>query len=103
MSWSGAAASSAVEPAIRWLQGTSRGPVAAIVAVIAVATIGFMMLTGRIDVRRAVRVVLGCFHYLWRVGDRDRHRRRTTGISGWPRTGCCGAISIQCTGTVGSG
>jgi type IV secretion system protein VirB2 len=53
--------SGALGAAMRWLQGTLLGPIAAIVAVIAVATVGFMMLTGRIEVRRAVRVVLGCF------------------------------------------
>lgn len=37
------------------------GTVASIAAVIAVATVGLMLLTGRMDARRAVRVVLGCF------------------------------------------
>lgn len=47
--------------AVGWLQGTLLGTIATVAAVIAVAAVGFMMLTGRIDVRRAVRVVLGCF------------------------------------------
>ncbi len=60
-SYSDPVGSSVLGAAIRWLQGTLLGPMAVIVAIIAVAAIGFMMLTGRIDMRRAVRVVLGCF------------------------------------------
>lgn len=37
------------------------GTVATAVAIIAVASVGFLMLTGRIDFRRATHVVLGCF------------------------------------------
>lgn len=60
-SYSDPAGSGAVISAISWLQGTLLGTVATVVAVIAVATVGFMMLTGRINWRYGVTVVLGCF------------------------------------------
>jgi type IV secretion system protein VirB2 len=47
--------------AVQWLQGTLLGTVATVVAVIAVATIGFMMLTGRMNWRHGAVVILGCF------------------------------------------
>lgn len=53
--------SSALVGAVIWLQGTVLGTVATIVAILAVASVGLMMLTGRISVRRGATVVLGCF------------------------------------------
>lgn len=47
--------------AMNWLQGTLLGTVATVVAVIAVAAVGFMMLTGRINWRHGAVVVIGCF------------------------------------------
>ena len=47
--------------AVNWLQGTLLGTIATVVAVIAIATVGFMMLTGRINWRHGVTVILGCF------------------------------------------
>jgi type IV secretory pathway VirB2 component (pilin) len=47
--------------AVGWLQGTLLGNVATAVAVIAVAMVGFMMLSGRINWRLGATVVLGCF------------------------------------------
>ena len=47
--------------AVNWLQGTLLGTVATVVAVIAVACVGFMMMTGRINWRHGAVVVLGCF------------------------------------------
>ena len=47
--------------AVEWLQGTLLGNVATTVAVIAVALVGFMMLTGRINWRYGVSVIVGCF------------------------------------------
>lgn len=46
---------------VRWLQGTLMGTFATVVAVIAIACVGFMMLTGRINWRHGAVVVLGCF------------------------------------------
>jgi type IV secretory pathway VirB2 component (pilin) len=47
--------------ALQWVQGTLLGNLATTAAVIAVAVVGFMMLTGRIDWRRGLTVVVGCF------------------------------------------
>jgi type IV secretion system protein VirB2 len=47
--------------AVQWLQGTLLGTVATVVAVIAVACVGFMMLTGRMNWRYGGVVILGCF------------------------------------------
>lgn len=52
---------SVLVPAAGWVQGTLTGTLANIVAIIAVASIGFAMLLGRIDVRRGVTVLVGCF------------------------------------------
>lgn len=53
--------SSAIAADVDWIQGVLLGSVATTMAVIAVATIGILMLSGRINVRRAAEVVLGCF------------------------------------------
>lgn len=47
--------------AVQWLQGTLLGTVATVVAVIAVACVGFLMLTGRMNWRYGAVVILGCF------------------------------------------
>ena len=47
--------------AMSWMQGTLLGNVATTVAVIAVAMVGFMMLTGRMNWRFGATVILGCF------------------------------------------
>lgn len=47
--------------AVNWLQGTLLGTVATVVAVIAIAAVGFMMLTGRMNWRHGAVVILGCF------------------------------------------
>jgi type IV secretion system protein VirB2 len=53
--------SGAIIGAVNWLQGTLLGTVATVVAVIAVASVGFLMLTGRINWRHGATVILGCF------------------------------------------
>ena len=53
--------SGAVVAAVLWLQGTLLGTAATSVAVICVAAVGMMMLSGRISVRRAASVIFGCF------------------------------------------
>jgi type IV secretion system protein VirB2 len=53
--------SGVIVSAVRWLQGTLLGTVATVVAVIAVASVGFLMLTGRINWRYGATVILGCF------------------------------------------
>lgn len=47
--------------ALGWLQGTLLGNVATAVAVMAVAAIGFMMLTGRMNWRFGATVIIGLF------------------------------------------
>ena len=47
--------------AVGWLQGTLLGNVATAVAVMAVAAVGFMMLTGRMNWRFGATVIIGCF------------------------------------------
>ena len=55
------AGSGAIVGALNWLQGTLLGTVATVAAVIAVAVVGFMMLTGRINWKYGATVVLGLF------------------------------------------
>lgn len=47
--------------AAQWIQGTLLGTVATVLAVIAVATVGLLMLTGRINWRYGAVVIVGCF------------------------------------------
>lgn len=47
--------------ALAWLQGTLLGNVATAIAVMAVAAIGFMMLTGRMNWRFGATVIIGLF------------------------------------------
>lgn len=44
-----------------WVQGAALGGVATTVAVVAVAAIGLLMLSGRLELRRGITVVVGCF------------------------------------------
>jgi type IV secretion system protein VirB2 len=53
--------SGVVVNAMRWMQGTLLGTVATAAAVIAIASIGFLMLTGRMNWRHGGVVILGCF------------------------------------------
>jgi type IV secretory pathway VirB2 component (pilin) len=55
------AGSGPILAALQWIEGTLMGNVATTAAVIAVAVVGLMMLTGRIDWRRGLVVVLGAF------------------------------------------
>jgi type IV secretion system protein VirB2 len=47
--------------ALGWLQGTLLGSVATAIAVMAVAAVGFMMLTGRMNWRFGASVIIGVF------------------------------------------
>jgi len=58
---SGPQGSSPISNALDWIQGTLMGKVATTVAVIAVAAVGFMMLTGRMNWRFGATVIVGCF------------------------------------------
>ena len=47
--------------AARWIETALLGTAATLVAIIAVAAVGYMLLTGRVDLRRGATVVIGCF------------------------------------------
>jgi len=53
--------SSAILAAIYWLEALLQGSVAIAIAVIAVASVGLMMLTGRLELKNVGRVIFGCF------------------------------------------
>jgi type IV secretion system protein VirB2 len=55
------AGSSPILAALNWVQNTLLGNVATSAAVIAVAAVGFLMLTGRIEWRRGLTVIVGAF------------------------------------------
>lgn len=55
------AGSGPIVAALSWLQGTLMGNVATAVAVMAVAAVGFMMLSGRLNWRFGATVIIGCF------------------------------------------
>jgi len=59
--YSDPAGSGAIIGAMRWVQGTLLGTVATLVAVVAIASVGFMMLTGRMNWRYGATVIMGCF------------------------------------------
>lgn len=46
---------------IGWIEGVALGEMATLVAVVAIASIGLLMLSGRLHLRRGVVVILGCF------------------------------------------
>jgi type IV secretory pathway VirB2 component (pilin) len=53
--------SSPILAAVLWVQGVLLGTVATVIATIAIAALGFMMLSGRLPVRRGMVAILGCF------------------------------------------
>src|ERR1700710_2182669 len=55
------AGSSPLIAALAWVQGTLLGNLATSAAVIAVAVVGFLMLTGRMDWRRGLTFFIGSF------------------------------------------
>jgi type IV secretion system protein VirB2 len=55
------AGSSPLIAALNWVQGTLLGTVATSAAVIAIAVVGFLMLSGRMEWRRGVVVIVGAF------------------------------------------
>jgi type IV secretion system protein VirB2 len=78
------AGSGPILAALQWIQGTLLGNLATTAAVIAVAVVGLMMLTGRIEWRRdRGRRRL---HHLRRGGDRRRHAVDGHGgsLAPWP-------------------
>jgi type IV secretion system protein VirB2 len=55
------AGASPILSAVTWMKDTLLGEVASGVAVIAVAVVGFMMLSGRLNWRYGATVIVGCF------------------------------------------
>lgn len=55
------AGSGPINSAFGWMQQTMLGTVATTVAVMAVAAVGFMMLTGRVNWRFGATVIVGVF------------------------------------------
>jgi type IV secretory pathway VirB2 component (pilin) len=49
------------DAAIEWTQGVLGGTLATSLCVIAIAILGLLLLAGRLQVRRGMEVVLGCF------------------------------------------
>ena len=60
-SYADPAGSGPIVGALNWLEGTLLGTVATAAAIIAVAVVGFLMLTGRMNWRYGATVILGCF------------------------------------------
>ena len=60
-SYSDPSGSGPIVGALQWLQGTLLGTAATVVAVVAVAVVGFLMLAGRMNWRYGATVILGCF------------------------------------------
>ena len=50
-----------ITSALTWMQSILLGPIATTVAVMAVAGVGFMMLTGRMNWRYGATVIIGVF------------------------------------------
>jgi type IV secretory pathway VirB2 component (pilin) len=50
-----------INAAVDWVQATLLGNIATTAAVIAVAVVGFMMLSGRVNWRHGAMVIVGCF------------------------------------------
>ena len=66
--------------ALQWVQGSLLGNLATTAAVIAVAVVGLMMLTGRIEWRRGVTVVVGAFIVFGAVAIVAGMRSMATGL-----------------------
>jgi type IV secretory pathway VirB2 component (pilin) len=52
---------STITAATAWMSSLLFGPLAMSIAVIATAWVGLAMLSGRVDIRRGLAVILGCF------------------------------------------
>ena len=52
---------SAIAAAVAWLEGALLGSVATTIAIVAIASIGLMMLAGRLNLRYGLTVIMGAF------------------------------------------
>lgn len=55
------AGASVIVAAVGWLEGTLLGTLATSIAVIAVSWVGMLMLAGRLEIRRGLTTIAGCF------------------------------------------
>jgi type IV secretory pathway VirB2 component (pilin) len=55
------AGASVLAAAVVWLQATLLGTLATTIAIIAIACVGLMMLSGRVDIRHGLTVIAGAF------------------------------------------
>lgn len=78
------APASAINAAASWVTDLLFGPLATMIAVIAVAWVGFAMLSGRIDIRRGLSVLLGCFLLFGAKGIAEGLRRAAINDSAPP-------------------
>jgi type IV secretory pathway VirB2 component (pilin) len=57
----GASSGQSLPDAVDWLKALILGSIGTTVAILAIAAVGVLMLSGRIPIRRGATVVLGCF------------------------------------------
>ena len=69
-----------IENALQWVEALLLGTIATSVAIIAVATVGFMMMTGRLEWRRGATTLVGCFILF---GAREIASGLQTAATGW--------------------
>lgn len=77
-SLSDAPPTSAITSASSWVSDLLFGPIATIIAVIAIAWVGLAMLSGRLEIRRGLSVVFGCFLLFGAEGIADGLRSSAT-------------------------
>lgn len=68
--------------AAQWVQAVLLGPLATSFAVIALASIGLLMLSGRVNIRRGATVIVGCFILFGAAGLAQGLRAVATSLPG---------------------
>jgi type IV secretion system protein VirB2 len=61
VSLSDSGGSGVIVAALSWLQGTLLGTAGTSVAIVAVSWVGMLMLAGRLEIRRGLTTIAGCF------------------------------------------
>lgn len=56
-----APSSDGIGVAVRWIESLMLGSLATVIAVLAIAALGLLMLEGRLDRSQSARAILGCF------------------------------------------
>lgn len=75
-----------IEASATWVEQVVGGSTAVAISVIAIALLGFLMMTGRLVLRRATVVVLGCFVLLGSATLADALDQVARGSIGTPRS-----------------